>query len=491
MAPKLKNQARPLSSSAKPFEGNAAYKTFFGDFRAIIGRKVMGLAALAYVAGCSMDMSHQYSSDAVSQSDTAPKSDTAPTYVEKASPLSIEEAEALQEAVAPLWANPGADKPNVFEVSPGVVVVTFIDIEASGIGIPKYVFGKASEEKTIIEDLKSKTLSDAKTLEFTGFFEGVKVSSTGIYKDAADENKVLIDTGGVDGGADIEIDVENELLVYPGTGLVELYPEYGIDSFSSISIYKSGSGSFHFRYKGSSKAVDYDFSTGAETLIDATDVSANDDLYCTPGHQSSVPGGITIQSVYKGNTVDGDPKCEPEIAYSFEEMDDNILLPPSIIAIKNSSHRITSPRFIPGGPGKGGLIFVKDVLVDGKYQPQIMISHVEMPAGPECGNGDCEPGETPGTCPADCETEAVCGDTVCEPAKGENLVTCEDDCYECGDGTCSTADEDYTNCPEDCEKPVKCGDEVCEPDKGETKENCGEDCDDCGDGTCGTSEDKE
>jgi len=52
---------------------------------------------------------------------------------------------------------------------------------------------------------------------------------------------------------------------------------------------------------------------------------------------------------------------------------------------------------------------------------------LECGACPVCGNGTCESGETPSTCPVDC---SLCGNGVCEP--NESPITCAADCG----GTC-------------------------------------------------------
>ncbi len=123
--------------------------------------------------------------------------------------------------------------------------------------------------------------------------------------------------------------------------------------------------------------------------------------------------------------------------------------------------------------------------------------------GPDCGNGQCEEGETTNTCPGDCKrssssksssrasssrkpTIGICGNAVCEPEHGETLATCPSDCpFFCGDDICSTfpsvnPGETVHNCPADC---ATCGDRVCS--SGETYSNCDIDCDPfCGDNIC-------
>ena len=66
-----------------------------------------------------------------------------------------------------------------------------------------------------------------------------------------------------------------------------------------------------------------------------------------------------------------------------------------------------------------------------------------------CGDGDCEAGESCGSCPEDCG--ACCGDGLCKDS--ESCLTCPDDCGQC---------------------PTECADGSCDP--GETCESCVEDC---------------
>jgi len=119
-----------------------------------------------------------------------------------------------------------------------------------------------------------------------------------------------------------------------------------------------------------------------------------------------------------------------------------------------------------------------------------------------CGNGLCETGEDPLTCPQDCP--GVCGNGVLEPGEqcddantknGDGCsATCQVESF-CGNGLCESG-ENALNCPQDC--PAVCGDGVLE---------AGEQCDDgntangdgcsagcalevlCGNGVCDASED--
>ena len=76
----------------------------------------------------------------------------------------------------------------------------------------------------------------------------------------------------------------------------------------------------------------------------------------------------------------------------------------------------------------------------------------DRPVKTDCGNGQCEPGETCRSCENDCGAcpPAVCGNNVCEDA--ESCSSCEKDCGKCpfcGDGKCE-GDETYQNCLQDC-----------------------------------------
>lgn len=113
--------------------------------------------------------------------------------------------------------------------------------------------------------------------------------------------------------------------------------------------------------------------------------------------------------------------------------------------------------------------------------------------GPVCGNSQCEPGETAGSCPKDCQaTGPVCGNAKCE--MGENSANCIKDCPVagpvCGNGKCESG-ENSSNCIKDC--PVAgpvCGNGKCE--SGETANTCYKDCSTtsawCGDLTCSPGE---
>lgn len=99
---------------------------------------------------------------------------------------------------------------------------------------------------------------------------------------------------------------------------------------------------------------------------------------------------------------------------------------------------------------------------------------------PWCGDGRCGGNETCSSCPGDCGAcPPVCGDTVCESARGE-CSSCSSDCTVaqcCGnDPTCNSAvGETCGNCSRDCGAcaPV-CGDARCTGS--ETCQSCPGDC---------------
>ena len=72
-----------------------------------------------------------------------------------------------------------------------------------------------------------------------------------------------------------------------------------------------------------------------------------------------------------------------------------------------------------------------------------------------CGNGACDAGEYPHTCPSDCH----CGDGQCAPSE---VNTCNTDCGYCGDGSCQDWESPFT-CPRDCK--ILPGDRWCDLDE--------------------------
>ncbi len=95
-------------------------------------------------------------------------------------------------------------------------------------------------------------------------------------------------------------------------------------------------------------------------------------------------------------------------------------------------------------------------------------------AGPVCGNGNCEPGETFESCPADCnDSPDPCGNGVCDAF--EDCDGCPEDCGDCcGNGTCDEG-ESWLTCLTDCPNP--CGDGSCGPN--EECDTCPADCGAC------------
>ena len=109
---------------------------------------------------------------------------------------------------------------------------------------------------------------------------------------------------------------------------------------------------------------------------------------------------------------------------------------------------------------------------------------------PSCGDGKCSTskGEDCQTCPEDCGTCTLCGNTFCEPGQPkEDPESCPEDCGPCGDGVCKqteAAGESY--CAKDCGEA--CGDGVCNGVESavEGQEGyCLLDCGLCFDGVCG------
>ena len=123
--------------------------------------------------------------------------------------------------------------------------------------------------------------------------------------------------------------------------------------------------------------------------------------------------------------------------------------------------------------------------------------------GPTCGDGKCEQGETSKSCPKDCDTAAAtckgaCGgqadaggcwcDNVCE-SQGDCCADKKQYCGagpKCGDGKCEQG-ESQKSCPKDCGTPTAtCGNGKCE--QGETSQSCAQDCGppkpNCGNGIC-------
>ncbi|MDI1476283.1 hypothetical protein [Polyangium sp. y55x31] len=91
-----------------------------------------------------------------------------------------------------------------------------------------------------------------------------------------------------------------------------------------------------------------------------------------------------------------------------------------------------------------------------------------------CGDGACNNGETPSTCPSDCK----CGDGVCNG--NEWCGSCSQDCGSCcGNHVCDN-NETCSSCSQDC--GACCGNGVC--DNNENCESCSKDCGVCPPKTC-------
>ena len=83
---------------------------------------------------------------------------------------------------------------------------------------------------------------------------------------------------------------------------------------------------------------------------------------------------------------------------------------------------------------------------------------------PVCGDGICHFGETPTSCPADCQVSGpVCGNDICE--LGETEVSCSVDCTiggpVCGNDICELG-ETTISCPADCIEGEACVPTSCE-----------------------------
>jgi len=87
-----------------------------------------------------------------------------------------------------------------------------------------------------------------------------------------------------------------------------------------------------------------------------------------------------------------------------------------------------------------------------------------------CGDGTCDGEETEMNCPSDGCVE-ICGNGVCDIAKGESAENCALDCKCNLNGICEEG-ETLSACPLDC----TCGNYVCDVDQGETVANCDHDC---------------
>jgi probable HAF family extracellular repeat protein len=109
-----------------------------------------------------------------------------------------------------------------------------------------------------------------------------------------------------------------------------------------------------------------------------------------------------------------------------------------------------------------------------------------------CDNdGECVLGENCDVCPFDCisnDGSQACGDGICQPANGEDCLSCADDCrgaqkgnpsrrFCCGaDVGCTDArcNENVWTCDDALPVPYCCGDAVC--DQGEDPCSCAVDC---------------
>ena len=129
---------------------------------------------------------------------------------------------------------------------------------------------------------------------------------------------------------------------------------------------------------------------------------------------------------------------------------------------------------------------------------------INCPISGFCGDGNCDPWETPvncsadcaapaecpngacnvaggecTTCPADCNVTTCCGNGICDVAVGETNANCPADCAapaECPNGACNVAGGECTTCPADCNVTTCCGNGICDVAVGENSTNCPADC---------------
>lgn len=121
----------------------------------------------------------------------------------------------------------------------------------------------------------------------------------------------------------------------------------------------------------------------------------------------------------------------------------------------------------------GGASTAKDGQTAGDAVSADAVKEVTVIGPDGCGNGTCDTGETPASCPSDC-SKAVCGNAKCEA--GESPTSCPKDCGTqavCGNGSCEPG-ETAAACPTDCKVAAVCGNGKCE--SGETATSCAKDC---------------
>jgi hypothetical protein len=146
-------------------------------------------------------------------------------------------------------------------------------------------------------------------------------------------------------------------------------------------------------------------------------------------------------------------------------------------------------------PGYGDYQCVSSYMCSGDEDPEECIScscdtangWFDACAGPDCYTklstcipSGCEPqfGQQITCYKVKTVIEDTCGNGVCDG--DDTLQNCPQDCWDCGDGNCTSPFENATSCPQDC---TECGDGLCT--NGETAHDCPQDCDAvCPDGYC-------
>mmetsp|Transcript_35080 Transcript_35080/g.78080 ORF Transcript_35080/g.78080 Transcript_35080/m.78080 type:complete len:639 (+) Transcript_35080:103-2019(+) len=136
-----------------------------------------------------------------------------------------------------------------------------------------------------------------------------------------------------------------------------------------------------------------------------------------------------------------------------------------------------APQAFPG--------FTIKVLSTSSASATIAVCRFDVPG--QCYLPAADTGSVPGPVQG-VDPPSTCNyNTVCEPALGEDAISCPDcKVSGCGDGVCD-ADENYANCIKDCPLPVvtpssvvvstpRCGDGICQAYAGEDCTNCSQDC---------------
>lgn len=122
------------------------------------------------------------------------------------------------------------------------------------------------------------------------------------------------------------------------------------------------------------------------------------------------------------------------------------------------------------------MFLFKDVGSDSDVSVDVL-DIVLLDIGFQCGNGECEEGESKDICLVDCFGINFCGNGECDEGEEDMcFADCEIMKFECGNGECEEG-EDETSCFVDCVSiGFVCGNDECE--EGEDVMICFVDCDD-------------